>query len=77
MRGNKSDDNIIFCIITRTYTHVLVAPDYDQPAWGTVACHIYEIGIEIYSARDKEKFIMSEGFVTTLPNYDSLCRQVC
>lgn len=56
---------------------MLVASDYDQPAWGTVACHIYEIGIEIYSARDKEKFIMSEGFVTTLPNYDSLCRQVC
>lgn len=56
---------------------MLVTSDYDQPARWTAACHIYEIGIEIYSARDKEKFIMSGGFVTVLPNYDGLCRQVC
>lgn len=34
------------------YVRVYVTLDYnDQPAWRTATCHIYEIGIEIYSAR--------------------------
>lgn len=51
------------------HARALVASDYDDrpDAKNNDACHIYEIGIEIYSARDKERFIMDGALLLSSP----------